>query len=116
MACGASYLFKVIVLAARADALLRGGGPDVITLLMTEEHVFELVHAGVGEQQRRVAGRNERRRGQRAVAPGGEEGEKRLANLVAGKHRHGPLSLFAVSLCLAGVALQAGRLIESQGR
>jgi hypothetical protein len=38
-------VFKVVVLAAGADALLRGGGAGVLALLRTEEKVLELVHA-----------------------------------------------------------------------
>jgi hypothetical protein len=49
-------VFKVVVLAARADALLRSGGALVVALLRPQEHVFELVHPGVGEQKRRVVG------------------------------------------------------------
>ena len=49
-------VFKVVVLAAGADALLRSGGALVVALLRPQEHVLELVHSGVGEQQRRVVG------------------------------------------------------------
>ncbi len=53
-------VFKVVVLAAGADALLRVDRPDVVALLPPEEDVLELVHAGVGEKQRRVFGRQQR--------------------------------------------------------
>jgi hypothetical protein len=48
------------VLAAGADAFLRARGARVIALLAAEEDVLELVHAGVGEEQRRIARGNER--------------------------------------------------------
>ena len=44
---------EVVVLAADAHALLRRGRARVVALLAAEEHVLELVHAGVGEEQRR---------------------------------------------------------------
>ncbi len=50
---------EVVVLAADAHALLRRGGARVITLLAAEKHVLELVHAGVGEQQRGVVAREQ---------------------------------------------------------
>ena len=56
------------MLAADPHALLRGGRPLVVAPLPAEEHVLELVHPGVGEQQRRVVGRDERRAGRDAVA------------------------------------------------
>ena len=45
---------EVVVLAADAHALLRGGRARVGALLAAEEHVLELVHAGVREEQRRI--------------------------------------------------------------
>ncbi len=45
---------QVVVLAAGADALLRVDRARPAGLLQTQEVGFELVHAGVGEQQRRV--------------------------------------------------------------
>ena len=56
------------MLAADPHALLRGGGPLVVALLPAQEHVLELVHPRVGEQQRRVVGRDERRAGHDPVA------------------------------------------------
>ena len=47
---------EVVVFAAGADALLRIGGALVGPVAGAEEDVLELVHAGVGEQQRRVVG------------------------------------------------------------
>ena len=53
-----------------------------------EEHVLELVHAGAGEQQRRVVGRNQRVRGQSLVALALEEGEVAFADLCSGQGFH----------------------------
>ncbi len=61
VAAGVADVFEVVVLAAGADAFLRGGGAGVVAPFESQENFLELVHAGVGEQQRRVVGRNERR-------------------------------------------------------
>jgi hypothetical protein len=56
-----SHIVEVVVLAADAHALLRGGRTRVAAPLAAKEHVLELVHPGVREQQRRVLVRDERR-------------------------------------------------------
>ena len=61
VARGAPDVLQVVVLAAGADALLRGRGAGVGAPVLAEEDVLELDHPGVGEQQRRVLGRHERR-------------------------------------------------------
>src|SRR6185437_9501346 len=53
-------VLEVVMLAARADAALRGRRTVVGTLVAAGEHVLELDHAGVGEEQRRIVGRHER--------------------------------------------------------
>ena len=60
VAVGEADVLKVVMLAAGAHALLRRGGARVVALFDAQEDVLELVHAGVGEQQRRVVGRNQR--------------------------------------------------------
>ena len=52
---------EVVVLAAGAYAFLAGGRADVVAMLDAGEDVLELDHAGVGEHQRRVVARHERR-------------------------------------------------------
>ena len=52
---------EVVVLAADAHALLRRRGARVVALLAAEEQVLELVHPGVGEEQRRIVAGHERR-------------------------------------------------------
>ena len=87
---GEAHVVEVVVLAAGAHALLRGGGARVVALLAAGEDVLELDHAGVGEQQRRVVLGDERRGGDAAVAALLEELEERLADLGGGKSgRHG---------------------------
>ena len=51
---GLADLVEIVVLAAGADAFLRRNGALIVALLVAEEDVLELVHPGVGEQQRRV--------------------------------------------------------------
>ena len=53
-------VFQVVVLAARAHAALRGGGALVGARVTPEEHVLELHHSRIGEQERRVVARHER--------------------------------------------------------
>ena len=61
VAIGEADVLQIVVLAAGAHAFLRGGGARVVALLDAEEDVLELVHAGVGEQQRGIVGRHQRR-------------------------------------------------------
>jgi hypothetical protein len=74
-------LVEVVVLAAGAHALLRARRALVAARLGAGEHVLELHHAGVGEQQRRVVRRHERARRHGGVALAGKELEKRATNL-----------------------------------
>ena len=50
----AAHFFQVIVFARDAHALLRVRGAGVRAQVGAEKDVFELYHAGVGEQQGRV--------------------------------------------------------------
>jgi hypothetical protein len=54
VARGVTHVLEVVVLAAGADALLRRRRAAVGPLVEAEEDILELVHAGVGEEQRRV--------------------------------------------------------------
>ena len=93
VAAGEADVFKVVVLAAGADALLRSGGAGVVALLGAEEEVLELVHAGVGEQQRGIVGRHQRRRVHAAVALGLKKAQKQLANFVSRAELHDSFSV-----------------------
>ena len=79
---GAADLFQVVVLAARADAFLAGGGAHVVAFLDAQEDVFELVHAGVGKEQRRVVRRDERGRAHHAMPAAGKKVQKSFSNIV----------------------------------
>ena len=60
VAGGVADVLQIVVLAAGAHAALAGGGAQIVALLAPEEHVLELHHAGVGEQQRRIVRGHER--------------------------------------------------------
>ncbi len=57
------YLVEVVVLARHAQTFLCIGGTWGETFAVAEEYVFELVHPGVGEHERRVVLYHHRRRG-----------------------------------------------------
>jgi hypothetical protein len=78
-------VLQVIVLAADAHALLRGGRTRVVARLPAKEDVLELVHPGVGEEQRRVVVRDERRARHDAMALPLEVPEEGRANFL-GSH------------------------------
>ena len=89
-------VLQVVVLAAGADALLRRGRARVGPLVEAEEHVLELVHPGVGEQQRRVVAGHHRARRRRRCGPstrrtsGTWSGSRRLSSgVAAGSRRRG---------------------------
>src|SRR5215472_5463136 len=84
MARGLAYFVQVVVLAACADALLRRRGALVIALLDAEEDVFELVHPGVGKEQRRVVRRQQRRRFDYLVPVPGEVVQERGSYFISG--------------------------------
>src|SRR4051794_9961065 len=79
---------KVVVLAADAHALLGGGGARIAARLAAEEHVLELVHAGVGEEERGVLMRHERRTGDDTVRVAFEERKKRSPDFLGSHARH----------------------------
>ena len=56
MPLGVADLLEIVMLAAGPDALLAGGGPGVVALLLAQERALELHHAGVREKQRRIVG------------------------------------------------------------
>ena len=85
---GVADLLEIVVLAAGAHALLRRRRATLAVrrILHAEEDLLELHHAGVGEQQRRVVGRDERGAGADGVALPREIVEEAGANL-GGEHR-----------------------------
>ena len=82
-------LLEVVVLAGDAQAALVVDRPRVRARLGAGEDVLELDHAGVGEEQRLVAGRDEAGAGHDGVAALGEELDEPAADLGGGQ-RHDP--------------------------
>ena len=83
---GVADIVQVVVLAAGAHAFLRRGGAHVGPLLLAGEHVLELHHAGVGEHQRGVVARHQRRALDHLVPVAGEVVEEGGADVVAAGH------------------------------
>src|ERR1700752_1519923 len=73
---------EVIVFAAGADTLLRRSSSHVVAFFPAEESVFELIHARVGKQQRRIIGRQQWRGAHARVAVLLEIFQKNLAYFV----------------------------------
>ncbi len=84
---GIADVFQIVVLAAGAHAFLRRGGALIGPLLQAGEHVLELHHPGIGEQQCRIVARHERARRDNLVVVAREIVEKRGADVVGGLHR-----------------------------
>jgi len=80
VARGVADVLQVVVLAAGAHAALRRHRAGVGAFVLPREHVLELHHAGIGEQQGGVVARHQRAGGNDGVALGGEEVEKTLAD------------------------------------
>ena len=86
MAVGESDVFEIVMFAAGADAFLRGCSAFVVARFEAEEDVLELVHARVGEEQRGIVGRNERRGMDLFMSVLDEIVQKFAPNLGAGQH------------------------------
>jgi hypothetical protein len=82
MAIREADIFKVVVLAAGAHTFLTGGRTLVVALVDTEKNILELVHPRVGEQQRGVVRRDQRRTAHDAVAALGEKSQECLADFI----------------------------------
>ncbi len=80
----AAHVVQIIVLARHAHALLRIGGARIRPRAQPQEHILELHHARVGEEQGVVAHRDQRHRGHDRVALLLEELQELSADLGAG--------------------------------
>ena len=86
MTRGVADIVEVVVLAAGAHALLRGGGALIRPLLDAGKDVLELHHAGIGEHQGRVVARHKRRRRHDFMAVLGKIVEERGSDVVDAAH------------------------------
>ena len=83
---GVADIVEIVVLAAGAHAFLRRHRAVVRALFKAGEDVLELHHAGIGEHQRRVVARHERRRRHGLMTVTDEEIHEALADLVDAAH------------------------------
>ena len=95
VARGVADIVEVVVLAAGAHAFLRGRRAAIGPLFQAGEDVLELHHAGIGEHQRRVVARHQRRGRHDRVAVAHEEIEKAFADIVDAAHAHAARRPFA---------------------
>src|SRR5258708_40315955 len=112
MPLGEADVFQVIVLAAGAHALLRRGGARVVAFFEPQENVLELVHPGVGEEQRGIPVRHERAAADAAMPLAFKEAQERLADLVPGPRLC--LCLRAAHVALRLLMIIADAAIECQ--
>ena len=80
MASRVADVLEIVMLAPGAQAPLHVRGAHVAALVRTEEDLLELHHAAVGEKQRRIVGRHQRRGGHDGMAPLGKIIEKLAAD------------------------------------
>src|SRR5262249_31968391 len=86
MARGVTHIVEIVVLAAGAHAFLRAHRARIGKLLEAGKDVLELHHAGIGEHQRGIVARHERRRRHHLVAVLGEVVEESRPDLVDAAH------------------------------
>ena len=76
---------QIVVLAGDAHTLLRVGGAGVGPGSRPQEHVLELVHTGIGEQQRRIIDRHKAGAGHNRVSTRSKVTQEGLADFGAGQ-------------------------------
>ena len=85
----AADFFEVVVFARHPQTLLGINHPGMGRLFHAQKDILERHHARIGEQERRIAGWNNRRAGHDAMAAVGKKTQKTVSNLVS---RHGSSS------------------------
>ncbi len=88
-----AHFLEVVVLARHAQAALVVDSALVRARLLAGQHVLELDHARVAEEQGRVAGGHQRRAGHDGMAAFGEEVDEAAAYLVCRQVRDRRLTL-----------------------
>ena len=79
------HLFEIVVLTRDPNAFLGVDRPSVVPRAGSQEHVLELVHSRVGEQERRIVLREDRAGRDFAVRSLREEVEEHAACLAGGR-------------------------------
>ncbi len=97
MAGGVAHILEIVVLATRTHAALAARRTHVAAFLLAQEHVLELHHARIGEEQRRIVARHERARGHDRVGLLAEVLQEQASQVVARRRsgtalRHGSSS------------------------
>ena len=80
VARGIADVFQVVVLAAGAHAALRRGGARIRAWFLAQEHILELHHARIGEQQGRIVARHQRTGGHHGVPALGKKFQELTAD------------------------------------
>ena len=86
VARGVADIVEIVVLAAGAHAFLRRHRAQIGALFQAGEDVLELHHAGIGEHQRRIVARHERRRRHDFVPLARKIGEEIRPDIVDAAH------------------------------
>ncbi len=108
VARSAADLLEVVVLAGHAQAALNVDGALVGARLGAGEHVLELDHARVGEEQRLVARGHQRGAGHDGMSSLGEEIEEALSDL-RGRHRRDRRAVLTDGAVGHGLRVAKGR-------
>src|SRR5258708_19684740 len=83
VALGEADIFQIVVLAASAHTFLCRCGAGVVAFFQAKKNVFELVHPGIGKEQRQIPMRHQRTTAHPAVALRRKELQKPFADLIA---------------------------------
>ena len=78
----AAHFFQIVMLAGDAQTFLGVNHPPVGRPFNPEKNILERHHAGIGEQQCRIIGRNQRRTRDNLMTPVGKELQEAVAYLV----------------------------------
>ncbi|ABX20098.1 hypothetical protein SARI_00145 [Salmonella enterica subsp. arizonae serovar 62:z4,z23:-] len=79
--CSVSDVFQIVVFPPRAYTALGSGCTGIITLIKPKENILELVHPGIGKQQRGVIVGHQGTAGNYLMSFTMEKVEKRLTDL-----------------------------------
>ncbi len=76
-----THVFQIVMLTTGTHTTLRGRGSHIITFVQPQENILELVHPGIGKQQRRIIVWHQRTTGDDLMSFTMEKVEKRLTDL-----------------------------------
>src|SRR2546430_2352435 len=76
-------VLEIVMLAPGPYAFLRRRGTGIVALFQSKKNILELIHAGVGEQKRRIVSRHQRGAAYDTMPLSREVAQKLRANLVS---------------------------------